>query len=328
MSTPPTSSGNTERSRARDEANVWVLRMHSGLMSSEQRRAFEVWHARSPVHQEQFRDAERFWDALDGLAGQVTRERHESTHDHSIGRHTFSRIWQQPLWQSIAATFLVVATTVLLWSTLTLRLSDYHTAPGEQKSVTLADGSTVFLNTESAFSVKLTEDRRRLTLAQGEALFQVAHDTARPFEVMVDGWAVRAVGTIFNIDRHTDRITITVLEGAVRLQHHNDAWDIPVGYQISYDGDHIASEMEFVDTAKVVAWRNGEFSFTNMPLGAIVEELNRYRSGKIVIATTSLRDLRVSGSISLRDPDQSLTILQKVFPFKTTHLTPYLTIVS
>lgn len=297
-------------------------------MSSEQRRAFEVWHARSPVHQEQFRDAERFWDALDGLAGQVTRERHESTHDESIGPHTVSRVWQRSRWQSIAATVLVVGTTVWLWSALTLWLSDYTTAPGEQKSVILADGSTVFLNTESAFSVKLTEDRRALTLTQGEALFQVAHDTARPFEVMVDGWVVRAVGTTFNIDRHSDTIKVTVIEGAVRLQHHNDAWDIPVGYQIGYDGDHIVSEMELVDTSKAVAWRNNEFSFTDMPLGAIVEELNRYRSGTIVIATTSLRDVRVSGSISLNDPHQALAMLQKVFPFKTTHLTSYLTIVS
>lgn len=328
MSTPPTSTGNSEQSRARDEANVWVLRMHSGPMSSDQRREFEVWHARSPVHQKQFRDAERFWDALDGLTGQVTREKHASTHDDSIGRHTLSRIGQRSRWQSIAATFLVVVTTMLLWSILTFWLSDYKTAPGEQKSVILADGSTVFLNTESAFSVKLTEDRRVLTLARGEALFQVAHDTARPFEVMVDGWVVRAVGTTFNIDRHSDTIKVTVIEGAVRLQHHNEAWDIPVGYQIGYDGDHIVSEMELVDTSKAVAWRNGEFSFTDMPLGEIVEELNRYRSGTIVIATTSLRDLRISGSISLNDPHQALAMLQRVFPFKTTHLTSYLTVVS
>lgn len=328
MSTPHNSNGNTELSRAREEANTWLLRMHSGLMSTEERREFEAWRARSPVHQEQFRDAERFWDALDGLAGQVTREKHDTAYNHSNRLPLLYRVWQRSDWQPIAATFLIIVTTMLLWPTITFWLSDYRTAPGEQKSVLLTDGSTVFLNTQSALSVKLSDQRRVLTLAQGEALFLVAHDSERPFEVMVDEWVVRAVGTTFNIDRHSDIITVTVIEGAIRLHHHKDAWDIPVGHQISYDKDHIVSGMKLVDTSKVVAWRKGEFTFSDISLLMIVEELNRYRSGRIVIAPTLLHDLRLSGSISLSDPEESLKMLQKVFPIRIISLTSYLTIIS
>ncbi len=328
MSTQHCSSDNNERSDVRNEANIWILRIHSGLMSSEERREFEAWHARSPIHQAQFRDVERFWQTLDGLTGQVTREKHTSTLGDFVTRG--APAWASGLqshWSAIAATFLIVVTTMLLWSTLTGRLSDYKTAPGEQKSVPLADGSTVFLNTHSAFSVNLSEHRRSLTLTQGEALFEVAHDIERPFEVIADGWIVRAVGTTFNIDRRADKITVTVIDGAVRLLHDNDAWDIPVGYRVAYDKHHIVNELESVDVLKITEWRTGEFSFTDMPLTVIVEELNRYRPGRIVIATASLQDLRLSGSVSLDDPDHSLKMLQKVLPFRVQQLTSYLTLI-
>ena len=217
---------------------------------------------------------------------------------------------------------------MLLWSILTPWSSDYTTATGEQKSVTLADGSTVFLNTHSAFSVNLSEHRRSLTLTQGEAIFKVAHDTERPFEVTVDRWVVRAVGTTFNIDRHTDNMTVTVIEGAVRLFRDDQAWDIPAGYRITYDEHHVVNEPEPVNVLKITGWRTGEFSFTDMPLSMIVEELNRYRPGRIMIATAPLRDLRLSGSVSLNDPDHSLKMLQKVFQFRITPLTSYLTVIS
>ncbi|MFY4729554.1 FecR family protein [Nitrospira sp. BLG_2] len=329
MSAPHSSSDNHELTRVWDEANVWVLRVHSGLLSAEEHREFEAWRARSPLHRLQFQDAERFWHTLDGLTGQVTREKHESPHGHFIPRraHPLTSVLRSH-WSAIAATFVVVLTATLLWSTLTVWLSDYKTAPGEQKSVSLADGSTVFLNTQSAFSVNLSEQRRSLALTRGEALFEVAHDIERPFEVTVGGWIVRAVGTTFNIDRHADNITVTVVEGAVRLLHDNDVWDIPVGYRIAYDEHHIIGELEPVDILKTIAWRKGEFSFTDMPLSRIVEELNRYRSGKIVIATASLGDLRLSGSLSLEDPIQALKMLQNVFPFQVTQFTSFLTIVS
>ena len=328
MSTQHFSSDNNERSDVRDEANIWILRIHSGLMSSEERREFDAWQARSPMHQAQFRDVERFWQTLDGLAGQVTREKPTSAPGDFVTRRASA--WASGLqshWSAIAATFLIVVTTMLLWSSLIGRLSDYKTAPGEQKSIALADGSTVFLNTHSAFSVNLSEHRRSLTLTQGEALFEVAHDSERPFEVMADGWIVRAVGTTFNIDRRADKITVTVIDGAVQLLHDNEAWDIPVGYRVAYDKHHIVNELESVDVLKITEWRKGEFSFTDMPLTVIVEELNRYRPGRIVIATASLQDLRLSGSVSLDDPDHSLKMLQKVFPFRVQQLTSYLTLI-
>jgi len=331
MSTQHTSSDHSERMRAWDEANTWILRIHSGLMSSQERREFEAWHARSPVHQGQFRDAERFWRALDGLDGQVRREKHPTAPDDFVRHRAFSLpsgLTLRSRWPAIAATVLIITTTILLWSLLTVRSNDYTTGTGEQKSVTLADGSTVLLNTHSAFSANLSEHRRSLTLTQGEALFAVAHDTERPFEVTVDGWIVRAIGTTFNIDRHTDNMTVTVIEGAVRLLRDDQAWDIPAGYRITYDKHHIVNEPEPVNVLKITGWRTGEFSFTDMPLSMIVEELNRYRPGRILIATAPLRDLRLSGSVSLNDPDHSLKMLQKVFQFRVTPLTSYLTVVS
>lgn len=88
---------------------------------------------------------------------------------------------------------------------------------GERATVALTDGSLVHLNTQSALSVTLSSHRRSLSLKQGEALFEVAHDPARPFDVAVNGRVVRAIGTIFNIEHDGHRTIVSVLEGAVRL---------------------------------------------------------------------------------------------------------------
>jgi transmembrane sensor len=327
MSAPHIPSDNNELTRAWDEANEWMLRLHSGLTSDE-RREFEAWHAQSPIHRAQFRDAERFWLALDALTDQVVREEPRAAYGRFVTGRTLPRtLGLQFRWSAIAAAFLLVFTALFVWPMLTLWLNDYQTASGEQKAVGLADGSTVVLNTFSAFSVNLSEQRRSLTLTQGEALFEVSHDIERPFEVTVDGWIVRAVGTTFNIDRHTNTTTVTVIDGAVRLLHDKDVWDIPVGHRITYDKHHIVGKLEPADVAETIAWRKGEFVFTDMPFGMIVEELNRYRPGRIVIAAPPLRDLRLSGSVALDDPDHSLRMLQQVYPFRIIRLTSYITIV-
>ena len=81
----------------------------------------------------------------------------------------------------------------------------------------LNDGSVVTLNTSSAIEVSLVKSHRTVTLLSGEALFQVAHDTLRPFEVKTGDTTIRAVGTQFDVDSRTAGTTVTVVEGKVAV---------------------------------------------------------------------------------------------------------------
>lgn len=318
------------------EANAWLLRLHSGMMSEQEQQEFAAWRRCTPLHEAQFQKAERFWEALNGLADQVT---HPEPLDYAPSGWADDRprratppflrprSWRR--WSSgVAATLALAALVVMLRPTVDVWLSDYQTHAGEQTSLSLADGSTVHLNTRSALSVRLSAQRRGLSLKKGEALFEVAHDPSRPFEVEVNGRVVRAIGTTFNIDHHDHRTAISVLEGAVRLLRKNEALDIPAGYRVTYETDGQPSALEPFNPPRITAWHRHELIFDDMPLDRIIDQLNRYRSGPIVILDSRLRAQRLSGSIALTDPDRSLAMLQHVLPFRVTRVTPYLTFIS
>jgi transmembrane sensor len=94
----------------------------------------------------------------------------------------------------------------------------YETAVGEQRTLTLDDGSVLHLNTHSRVRVRLSHAVRQIDLLEGEAMFEVEHDAKRPFLVSTGSATVRAVGTQFNVYRHPDAsTTVAVIEGVVQI---------------------------------------------------------------------------------------------------------------
>lgn len=229
---------------------------------------------------------------------------------------------------ALAASLLLATLGFSLWPSVEFWLADYHTRPGEHTAVSLADGSVVHLNTRSALSVSLSQNRRSLSLKQGEALFEVAHDPARPFEVTVGDGVVQALGTVFNIDRHGRDTVVSVLDGTVRVLRRDHSIDVHAGSRIIIEDGGRVTHPEPVNLPSVTAWRRHELVFDQMPLHEIIAELNRYRTDMVLIVDTSLRTQKLSGSVSLNDPVQSLTLLQRAARFRTIQLTPYLTILA
>lgn len=319
--------------RAWEDANAWLLRIHSGMMTEEERREFSAWRTSDPAHEAQFRQAEHFWQTLNRLAGQVQRDSPVTAH--RSPNESLSVPSSPPLpsrWRgwgmAVAASLLLATLGFSLWPSVDYWLADYHTRPGEQTSLSLADGSVVHLNTQSALSVSLTPDRRSLSLKQGEALFEVAHDPVRPFEVAVGSGVVRAIGTVFNIDRHGRDTVISVLDGTVRVLRRDHSVDVHAGSRIIIEDGGRVTHPEPVSLPGVTAWRRHELVFDQMPLQEIVTELNRYRGDTLFIVDARLRAQQLSGSVSLDDPVQSLALLQRAAPFRTIQWTPYLTILT
>ncbi|HJU05267.1 MAG TPA: FecR family protein [Nitrospiraceae bacterium] len=317
-----------------DEANAWVLRSQSRPLTEDERRQLADWRRGSPAHETELQNATRFWTLLDGLAGQVRRD--HSTPSGPADRACFDHIhpqdaraapqdrWARRFSMALAATLLIVVMAPLLWRTVDFWMSDYRTGTGERASVTLADGSVIHLNTRSAVSVELSDRRRNLTLKEGEALFEVAPDVERPFEVTADLGIIRAMGTVFDVYQHAGSTTVTVLEGSVLVLHDGTSHRLSAGYRMRYRADGFAGGPEPADLRKTVAWRRGEFIFENLPLVDVVEELNRYRAGRIMILDPRMRPHQLSGSFDLNEPDAAISILQQVLPIHATRITPYL----
>ncbi|MGC3975765.1 MAG: FecR domain-containing protein [Nitrospira sp.] len=315
--------------RAGDEANAWLLRVHSGLMSEQERREFAAWRRQDVGHDIQFRQAEQFWQALNGLASEV--QRIPRPHEVEVSSRRAVAPWSRHTWRwSVAAAALIVATALgpSLWSIIEFWSADHRTRTGEHATVSLSDGSLVHLNTRSALSVTLTDHRRNLSLKQGEALFEVAHDSARPFEVAVNGRVVRAIGTIFNIEHDGHRTIVSVLEGAVRLLDKENALEIHAGDRVVFADKQRTSAPEPFSAPAVTAWRRQELMFDQMSLADIVAQMNRYRTDTIVVLDSALRTQQLTGSVALDNPEHSLELLQHTVPFHITHLTPFLTVLS
>lgn len=159
------------------------------------------------------------------------------------------------------------------------------TPHGEKFSITLADGSKVWLNTATSFRfpVFFSTDKREVYLS-GEACFEVKADPAKPFIVHVNGIAVQALGTVFNIKSYSEeRNTVTtLLSGAVNVQLPAIEKLLKPGLQLLYDDENGRSRMRTANTNTVLAWRDGLFSFENEPIDEIMHEIGRWYNKQIV----------------------------------------------
>ena len=193
---------------------------------------------------------------------------------------------------------------------------EYATQTGARADARLKDNSLVHLDAGSAVRVAFTARSRELELERGEAMFEVAHDAARPFDVGAGGAVVTAVGTIFDVERLKDEVTVGVLQGVVRVRSPaGDVRLLHAGEQLSFTG---AQPAVFRRISKDMArtWRSNWWQADGMPLGQIVERLNRYSGRPIVLDSADLARQPITGSFDLRRPDSTVALLSALLDLK------------
>ncbi|MDH1009447.1 FecR family protein [Pseudomonas nicosulfuronedens] len=297
-----------------DEAIERLVRLHSGGAGAAERMDFLRWRGLSMDHERAAREAEALWGALP-----------ETRHAEDYRR----RVRRPRRWLALAAAACVaaIAITIALPEPLAGLYSDYATRTGERRMLELADGSRVWLNSDSALSVDFSPQQRRLRLHSGEALFEVAKDAARPFIVEARGGEVRAVGTRFDVDSRGPQVRVDVTEGVVQV---NSAGSEPVrlsaGERLSYREAAAPEPVQPLDLSSASAWQRGKLIFNQRPLGEVLDELERYVPGRIVLTDNALRQHKVSGVFDLKDPDALLKTLERLQPVKVTHM-PWLVLI-
>ena len=182
--------------------------------------------------------------------------------------------------------------------------SDYHTAPGKQLIVALDDGSRLTLNTDTALTVDFSDKQRHIELLRGEAYFQVSPDKNRPFIVSNGAAKARAVGTAFSVKKTDDDMRVIVSEGTVEVSAGKA--DAPalvhVNQQVDYQQGRVGPVMSS-DILETLAWQRGQLIFKQQPLSRVIKEVNRYRSGQIMLINPKLKERIVSGVFDIADPD-------------------------
>lgn len=321
------------------EAIDWFVRHDAGDLSEAEKADFEAWLAADPRNQEAYTQVGQLWSDFDRVpAQQVPRlyavEGGKADSEGEAGRR---RQRKRPgsrgaiRWKAFGGVAASIALLVAALATdLPLRLqADALTSVGERKVVTLPDGSSAFLNTNSAIAIDYGPAERRVRLLSGEAEFTVAEGGTRPFLVEADGGLSTALGTVFLVRRHQDETTVTVLESRVSVSLtaadvSEDGVVLKRNEQVSYTAAHGVGSVQTIDPSLVAAWKRGKLIFSEATLGAVITELNRYHRGQIIIRDQRLRAMRVNGVFETDDPVAIVNALEASLDLNSTRLTDML----
>ena len=312
------------------EASAWFIEFRAGDVNGEARARFIEWLRRSPEHIQAYLEISGVWAELPtsdpegkiDLQSMLARARSEADVI-ALPPGTAS-----PPGPSLAdsskvsrprRTALAVAAVALLAAAAVFFLDGnvtggYATGIGEQRTIQLADGSTVELNARSSVQVHLTDDQREVTLLEGQALFRVAKDRHRPFVVRAGDAQVRAVGTEFDVYRKKISTVVTVLEGRVETYDSSDnAGAAPIilsaGEQLTVV-PHTVTKPTRTDTSVATAWVQKRLMFEETPLSDVAEDFNRYNRRPLIIDDRELRKLTISGIYSSTDPASLINFLR------------------
>jgi transmembrane sensor len=191
----------------------------------------------------------------------------------------------------------------------TLAWRDYATPIGKRADATLSDSSVLHLDADSKVRVAFSKTARELRLERGQAMFEVAHEPARPFDVSAGGATVTAVGTIFDVDLVGKAVEVRVFRGAVKVASPDGGVRLlRAGEWLTLaDGRGVLAGRFQPDMAQT--WRANWLQADRMPLGDVVARLNRYSNRAIVLKSRDLERVPISGRFDLSRTDSALAML-------------------
>jgi len=326
-----------EMTTLRDQAAHWWVLLQDKDASPADKREFAAWALQAPERVEAMLRVARIHKALASpqmrWAGAPTDElirEAKAAPEEVVLQLPGARLpppeararlpAQTPRPKRVAAMALGMAAAVLLAVSLSwyrsTRPEPFQTNVGEQRSIVLDDGSRVMLNTASRIEVRLRKDRRIVDLVQGEALFEVAPDKQRPFDVKAGDVVVRAVGTQFDVDRRPARTVLTVMEGRVAVVTDGSRrTTLPVlsaGDRVIFGTGGPPRVESDIDLGEATAWTRGELVFRRRPLGEIAEEFNRYNTTRVEIRSPDLQRREVTGRFRTDDVASFIALLSGI----------------
>ena len=226
-----------------------------------------------------------------------------------------------------AAAVAVVGAAALAWGGWQAsgqHAASYASQVGQVMRVALEDGSRVVLSSDSQLDVRMSRGERDVALVRGEAIFEVAHDTRRPFVVEAEGRRVRAVGTRFSVRRDADALRVVVTEGKVRLDgvqaadgRQSPAALLPAGSVATAGrGGVLVRSLPLAEAERYLEWRDGFLAFDDVPLADAAAEFNRYNARKLELGDAAVGQLRVGGNFRWSNTDAFVGLLELGFPVR------------
>ena len=315
-----------------EQAARWLVRSQGKEFTPEDKKRMAAWLEEDPGNREAFEEMRRTWEHMGVLTPVFAPI---SIHPYKAKRFAgvkaiLSRFVERKNRVAVAVAALAVLVLLCLpvfrtyFSEQAATVHAYKTATGEQKTVTLSDGSVLRMNVKTALSVSMSKRQRQVEMSEGEVFFVVASAPARPFEVHTPSGLVRVLGTAFNVKSRTRRVAVDVQNGRVLVRDAPcGTGDMRVrgvtlvaGQGVDIDSSGHLSTLRPSDMKQVLAWQNRQVVFKNTPLGEVLRELELYHDVRINLAFPELEAKGITGTFDMRDLDQTLQVIMAAASLK------------
>lgn len=301
------------RTQINAQAAAWISRLSADDRTAAVDAACREWLNADAQHRATFEIANRMWEDASTLPVSLAAR---------IGRRELSAARASPRpflrWAAAAGVALAVfAGTVLYFQ----RPQFLQTRTGQQLTVPLEDGSRLILNTETQVQVRFDEHVRRIELESGEALFDVAKDSVRPFIVRAGDREITALGTQFIVRHDETQTAVTLVDGKISVDTPRaaaaaaPATILSPGERMTIARQH-AAVVDRPTIDAMTAWRKGEIIFENTPLATAIEEMNRYSTRKLRLGEGVSAQMPVSGLFRSGDAGNFALALTNTHPIE------------
>lgn len=293
---------------AAEEAARWFVRLQSDDATGDDWLAFEAWLSASPEHQNAYDRVEQLWVEVEAADPRLlepapalppatpARRARGGERRPRMSRRAFAFAGA-----AAAASIAVAVVGVNPWSGAATQ--SYVAPLGQTRQVELADGTHIRLNAGSRIDVRLERRARRVTMSDGEAVFDVAHDAARPFVIDTGPREVRVLGTEFNLRQRADAFDLAVRRGLVEVRLADDAGavtKVPAGHRLRAANGSAGVLSETAPDA-AFAWTTGQLIYDNAPLTVVAADLSRSLGVPVRVADAEAGRLRFSGVLTIDD---------------------------
>ena len=275
-----------------DAALAWVMRLSRSTVGEDDWTGFNAWLDESESHGHAYDQAINLWSAYQALASAPKASKPVRT-------------WRPYLLPASGAAIAAM-----------LAILSLTTGKGETRTVELADGTHIDLNSASSLKVRLGWRTRRVEMSDAEAVFDVAKDARRPFIITAGDEKIRVVGTRFDV-RHRDGFqSVTVERGRVEVTSSDSKarFALVPGQRLDHQQGNDGAIVRAFDPGIAMSWRSGRLIYRNEPLGHVAADLTRLAGPPVRLADARTGDLVFSGVISAKDSRQGAKILGMLSP--------------
>ncbi len=307
-----------------EQARAWFMLISSGEATDADIADFENWQQADEAHTQAYGRISLMWNQFDVVEASEAGARVRA----SVEQPTF---WQKlkelfvirspVLTFAVAASLLITVTGgYLFYNGRAPEVSPYTTAIAEVREITLADGSLITLGARSSIEVRRSAEARDIILKAGQAFFEVAPDTDKPFHVQAGAADVHVLGTRFDVHMRPEDVTIAVLDGRVRVssaQAENDAEAkvLTSGQAILATATGLG-ETQVGTGVKAGGWRTGRLVYKGTILKNVIADANRYHTKEIIITDPVLANTQITTSFDVQQVSEFLETLPLMFSLK------------